>query len=347
VNGEVVSLWLIFAVAFGLAFVLTPLAGWLGRRYGLVDLPGDRRKHEGAVPRLGGLALYLPFVVALILTLVLPQEWLPPRQDPNELTRLAGLLLGSTFIFLCGLCDDKWELGPVLQLIGQVVAALIAIVFLVFIERVMNPFTDRLTIFPWPFTVAFTLFWIVGMINTVNWLDGLDGLAAGITAIVSAILAYHMYREGQYSVVPLPLALLGCSLGFLPYNFHPARVFMGSSGAFFLGFAGATLSIVAGAKMATILLVMGIPIMDVAWQIFNRLRRGRSSLKADRGHLHYRLLAMGLSQRQIVLLFYLFCAAFGVLALVISSRLYKLFALLALGLVTLLVLLAVTRRAPH
>ncbi len=340
------SFLLIVVVAFGLAFVLTPLAGWLGRHYGLVDVPGGRRKHQGAVPRLGGLALYLPFVAALILTLALPQEWLPPRQDPNELTRLSGVLLGSTFIFLFGLCDDRRALGAVPQFIGQVVAALIAIVFLVFIERVMNPFTDRLTTFPWPFTVAFTLFWIVGMINTVNWLDGLDGLAAGITAIVSAILAYHMYREGQYSVVPLPLALLGCALGFLPYNFYPARVFMGSSGAFFLGFAVGTLSIVAGAKMATILLVMGIPIMDVAWQIFNRLRQGRSSMKADRGHLHYRLLDMGLSPRQIVLLFYLFCAIFGVLALVISSRLYKLFALLALGLVTILLLTAMTRRAP-
>lgn len=338
---------LIFGVAFGLALAFTPLARRLGWRYGIVDVPGGRRVHERTVPRLGGLALYLPFMIALILTLILPQEWLPPRQDPNELTRLAGVLLGSSFIFLVGLYDDRRELGPIPQLIAQFIAALIAIAFLVFIERVMNPFTDQLTIFPWPFTIAFTLFWIMGMINTVNWLDGLDGLAAGITAVVSIVLAIHMYREGQHSVALLPLALLGCTLGFLPYNFHPAKVFMGSSGALFLGFAVGTLSIVAGAKMATVLLVMGIPIMDVAWRIFDRLRQGRSSMKRDLGHLHFRLLDMGLSQPQIVVLYYLFCAFFGALALLIPSRLYKFFALLVLGLVTVVVLFLAARREPE
>lgn len=338
---------LIFGVAFGLALALSPLAGWLGLRLGMVDKPGGRHRHGRTVPRLGGLALYLAFILPLFLTLVLPAEWLPPRQDPNELTRLAGVMLGSTFIFLVGLCDDRWNLGPFLQLFGQAVAALIAIAFLIFIERVMNPFTDQLTIFPLPFTVVFSLFWIVGMINTVNWLDGLDGLAAGVTAIVSGVLAFHMYREGQQSVALLPLALLGGTLGFLPYNFHPARVFMGSSGALFLGFAVGTLSIVAGAKMATVLLVMGIPIVDVAWQIFNRMRQGRSSFQGDRGHLHFRLLDMGLSQRQIVVLFYVFCAAFGILALAISSRLYKFFALVILGLLTTLILFLLSSTEPE
>lgn len=346
-RGDIVAFALIFVVAFGLAFALTPLAGRLGLRWGVVDRPGGRHMHGRTVPRLGGLALYPAFILPLFLTLVLPADWFPPRQDPNELTRLAGVMLGSTFIFLVGLCDDRWNLGPFVQLFGQLLAALIAIAFLVFIERVMNPFTDQLTVFPLPFTVAFTLFWIVGMVNTVNWLDGLDGLAAGVTAIVSGVLAFHMYREGQQSVALLPLALLGCTLGFLPYNFHPARVFMGSSGALFLGFAVGTLSIVAGAKMATVLLVMGIPIVDVAWQIFNRLRHGRSSFQGDRGHLHFRLLDMGLSQRQIVSLFYVFCAAFGLLALVISSRLYKFFALVILGALTALILFLLSGNEPE
>ena len=166
-----------------------------------------------------------------------------------------------------------------------------------------------------------------------------------MTAILSAVLALHMYREGQHSVALLPLALLGATLGFLPYNFHPARVFMGTSGAFFLGFAVGALGIMAGAKVATVLLVMGIPILDVAWRILDRFRRGRSPLIGDRGHLHFRLLDLGLSQRQIVLLYYVFCSFFGLLALVISSRIYKFLALLVVGAMTLILLFFISRKS--
>ena len=331
----------VFVVAFTLTLALTPLARLLGQRHGFVAAPGGRRRHIGTKSRLGGLALFVAFVVAAALAQFLPVE----RQDPKELTRLVGLLLGGTFIFLVGIYDDKRELRALPQITAQLVAALIAIQFLIFIEYVNNPFTNQQTApFPWPFVVAFTLFWLMGMMNTVNWLDGLDGLAAGVAAILSAVLAFHMYREGQHSVALLPLALLGATLGFLPYNFRPARVFMGSSGSFFLGFVVGALGIMAGAKMATVLLVMGIPILDVAWRILDRLRRGRSPLVGDRGHLHFRLLDLGLSQRQIVLLYYLFCSSFGLLALLISSRLYKFLALLALGAMTLLLLLFVSRK---
>jgi len=332
---------LVFVAAFALALALTPLARLLGQRYGFVALPGGRRRHAGTKSRLGGLALFVAFVAAAVLAQFLPVE----RQDPKELTRLAGLLLGGAFIFLVGIYDDKREFRASPQIIAQFIAALIAIQFLIFIEYVNNPFTNQQTApFPWPFVVAFTLFWLVGMMNTVNWLDGLDGLAAGVAAILSAVLAFHMYREGQHSVALLPLALLGATLGFLPYNFHPARVFMGSSGSFFLGFVVGSLGIIAGAKMAMVLLVMGIPILDVAWRIFDRLRRGRSPLVGDRGHLHFRLLDLGLSQRQIVLLYYLFCSLFGFFVLVISSRIYKFLALLVLGTMTSLLLLFISRK---
>jgi len=332
---------LVFMIAFVLALALTPLAQLLGQRYGFVAAPGGRRRHVGTKSRLGGLALFVAFVVVAVLAQFLPVE----RQDPRELTRLVGLLLGGTFIFLVGIYDDKRELRPSPQIAAQFVAALIAIQFLIFIEYVNNPFTNQQTEpFPWLFVVAFTLFWLMGMMNTVNWLDGLDGLAAGVAAILSAVLAFHMYREGQHSVALLPLALLGATLGFLPYNFHPAKVFMGSSGSFFLGFAVGALGIMAGAKMATVLLVMGIPILDVAWRIFDRFRLGRSPLIGDRGHLHFRLLDLGLSQRQIVLLYYLFCSFFGVLAMLISSRIYKFLALLVLGAMTLLLLLLISRK---
>ncbi len=331
---------LVFVAAFALALVLTPLARRLGQRYGFVALPGGRRRHAGTKSRLGGLALFVAFVAAAVLAQFLPVE----RQDPKELTRLVGLLLGATFIFLVGIYDDKRELRASPQIIAQLVAALIAIHFLIVIDVVNNPFTNFPVWFPWFIIPPFTLFWLMGMMNTVNWLDGLDGLAAGVAAILSAVLAFHMYREGQHSVALLPLALLGATLGFLPYNFRPARVFMGSSGSFFLGFVVGVLGIMAGAKMATVLLVMGIPILDVAWRILDRLRRGRSPLVGDRGHLHFRLLDLGLSQRQIVLLYYLFCSSFGLLALIISSRIYKFLALLVLGAMTLLLLLFISRK---
>jgi UDP-GlcNAc:undecaprenyl-phosphate GlcNAc-1-phosphate transferase len=317
---------LVLGVGLVVALLSTPLAAAWGRRLGLVDQPGPRRWHRGAVPRTGGIALYFAFMAAALLA-----QWLPvPRQDPKEIVRFVGIALGTTFMFVVGTIDDRVELRPGPQYLAQAVAALIAIACLVFIERVMNPFTDELTIFPYPFVVAFTLMWIMGMMNTINFLDGLDGLAAGVGAIVSAVLAIHMLSEGQYSVALLPLALLGATLGVLIFNFHPARIFLGS-GALVLGYAIATLGIAAGAKLALLLLVLSIPIVDLAWLIISRLRAGQSIGQADRRHLHFRLIDLGLSQRQVVLLYYAYCIALGAVALLIDSRLLKLITLVGLG----------------
>jgi len=322
---------LVFGVGLVVALISTPLAAAWGRRRGIVDKPGSRRQHKGEIPRTGGLALFVAFMAAALLS-----QWLPiPRQDPNELTRFVGIVAGLVFLFVMGYIDDRYELGPAPQYVIQAVSGLIAVLFLVFIERMMNPFNDQLFVFPhWWMTVVFTLLWIMGMINTVNFLDGLDGLVAGVGAIVSAVLAIHMMREGQYSVALLPLALLGATLGFLPFNFYPAKIFLGS-GSLILGYAIATLGIAAGAKLALLLLVLSIPIVDVAWLIISRLRAGESIGQADRRHLHFRLLDLGLSQRQVVLLYYAYCALLGTSALLISSRLLKLITLVALGLVTL------------
>ena len=329
--------WWPFAIVFGVALAVpligTPVAAALGRRWGLVDKPDPRRWHPGAIPRSGGIALFAAFMIAAVLA-----QWLPvPRLDPKEFTRFLGIALGMTFLFGVGLVDDRLELAPGPQYVVQALSGLIAIAFLVFIERVMNPFTNQLTIFPMLLTVIITLVWIMGMINTVNLLDGVDGLAAGVGAIVSAVLAIHMLREGQYSVALLPLALLGASLGFLPFNFYPARVFLGS-GSWVLGYAIATLGIAAGAKLALILLVLSIPIVDVAWMILSRLRARQPIGQADRRHLHYRLLDLGLSPRQVVVLYYAYCAILGAAALLISSRLLTLVTLLGLGVITLVLL---------
>ena len=336
--------WWPFVLVFGLALAValagTPLVARWGRRRGLVDEPGPRRWHKGAIPRTGGIALFAAFIVAALLA-----QWLPvPRQDPKELVRFIGIVLGATFLLVVGYIDDRFELRSGPQYVAQAISGLIAIAFLVFIERVMNPFTDELTQFPYAFVVVLTLIWIMGMINTINFLDGLDGLAAGVGAIVSAVLAIHMLREGQYSVALLPLALLGATLGFLPFNFFPARVFMGSTGSLFLGYAVATLGIAAGAKLALVLLVLSIPIIDVAWLMISRLRAGQSIGQADRRHLHFRLLELGLSQRQVVLIYYAYCIALGAAALLINSRLLKLITLVGLGLVTVAFLAWLARR---
>ena len=327
---------LIFLLPLVLAIILTPVTAQLGLRLNIFDEPGERRRHEGKVSRLGGIALFVAFISGLLLIVSLPPYLLPARQDPQELTRLTGLLIGTGFVFLFGLLDDRFQLSAYPQYAVQLVASLIAIAFVIYIKHVNNPLTNQFFFgpegFPWPLVWVLSILWIMGMINTVNFLDGLDGLAAGVGAILCVILAVHMVSQGQLSVALLPLALLGATLGFLPYNFHPAKVFMGSSGSYSLGFALGALGIIGGARMATVLLAMGLPILDVAWQMVRRRRSGRPIGLGDRGHLHFRLYDLGYSQRAIVLAYYGFCGLFGLLAFLLPSGLYKLLALLFMGL---------------
>ncbi len=337
------------AGAAALSFILTPAAMRLGVRLGLVDRPGGRRHHTGAIARTGGLALFGSFFLIVLLTIVLPvwlpepaAGWFPPRNDPNELHRLSALLAGSLFCAAMGFLDDRfhWSSGP--QYLVQFVASLIAIGGLIFIKHVNNPFGEGLLLgpdgMPWWLVWPLTIFWFMGMMNTVNWLDGLSGLVAGVTAILCAVLALHMIfaaEPPQLSVALLPLALMGAALGFLPFNFSPARVFMGSSGSYFLGFAIAALGIVGGARLATVMMMLGLPALEVGWLIFSRWRRGVSPRQGGRDHLHFRLLDRGLGERRVVLGYWLFCALFGALTLILDSRIYKLVALAALGVLAL------------
>jgi UDP-GlcNAc:undecaprenyl-phosphate GlcNAc-1-phosphate transferase len=292
----------------------------------------------------GGMALYLAFTLTAILAQFLPVE----RTDDKEIIRLTGLLLGGAFLFLFGLLDDKRELSALPQYIAQLLAAAIAVVFLIIIEGFNNPLTGQRTP-EWPYivTVTLTLFWLGFMMNTVNWLDGLDGLAGGVCAVAALMIFIHAaFRLDQVSVSLLALALFGAALGFLPYNFPPARVFMGSNGALFLGYTIGVLGIIGGAKMATVLLVMGLPLLDVVWQIVRRVSSGRNPTEGDRGHVHYRLLDAGISPRQIVLGYYVFCALFGGIALVTASRLFKLIALVVMAAVIGGGFVALSRRTP-
>ena len=336
---------LVFGVSFVSALVLAPLVARLGCRTGIVDRPGGRRGHRGTVPRLGGVAVFVAFLAAIGVA-----AWcgaLTAGYGPADHTRLHGLLIGGTGAFLFGLVDDRFDLPPGPQFLFQFALSLVAVATLLWLERFTVPFVGyvELEAYPWgPWVyVPLTVLWLMGMINTVNWLDGLDGLAAGVGAILCLVLAVHMHRVGQPSVALLPLALLGAILGFLPHNVFPARVFLGSAGAFFLGYALGGLGLIAGGRVATVLLVMGLPIVDVAWQIFDRVRHRRSPVRADRGHLHFRLLGLGLSQRTIVLLYWGFCALFGVLALAVSSGVYKLLGLATIGAVVVVALALLSR----
>jgi len=343
-SGDLVSFAVVLVVSFGLSFSLTPLARRLGLRWGLVDVPRGRHMHPQVMAKSGGMALYLAFTLTVILAQFLPVV----RADDKEIIRLTGLLLGGAFLFLFGLLDDKRELSALPQYIAQLLAAAIAVIFLIFIEGFNNPLTgERTPEWPYIVTVTLTLFWLGFMMNTVNWLDGLDGLAAGVCAVAALMIFIHAaFRLDQVSVSLLALALFGAALGFLPYNFPPARVFMGSNGALFLGYTIGVLGIIGGAKMATVLLVMGLPLLDVVWQIVRRVSSGRNPTEGDRGHVHYRLLDAGISPRQIVLGYYVFCALFGGIALVTASRLFKLIALIVMAAIIGGGFVALSRRTP-
>jgi len=341
---------LLFALA--VTYTVTPWIGRLGLRLGLADQPGGRRRHQGVIPRTGGLALFLGFLVTVLLTLWLPMllpapfaAWFPPRHDLFEMRRLSALLLGGAFCVVAGLIDDRYELGTLPQYVVQVVAALIAISGLIFIKHVNNPFAPGLFFgddgLPWWLLWPLPIFWFLFMINAVNWLDGLSGLVTGVAAILCAVLALHMLffaEPSQGSVALLPMALLGAALGFLPHNFAPARIFMGSTGSYFLGYSLAALGIIGGARLATVMLVLGLPALDLIWLIVTRWRRGLSPGQGGRDHLHFRLADLGMSERMIVLGYWGFCAAFGLVTLLLNGAAQKIIALATLGILALGVL---------
>ena len=322
-----------FLVAFITSIVLTPLARRLAFKWGIVAAPGGRRRHSKPIPKLGGLPVTLAYLAGIAIVYLM----LPPSGD--DALRLRGVVLGTLVMFIGGLIDDRYELSPWMQFGIQFLAVAIAMVHIVFIEVFTNPLTGEVVWIGWrPLALLITLIWIVGFMNTVNWLDGLDGLAAGVGVIAALLFAWHSYRLGQDAVAAFPLALAGALLGFLPFNFAPAKIFLGTAGAYVLGYNLATLSILSPAKIATALLVLAVPILDGVWQVVNRVRRGHSPFYGDRGHLHFRLADQGAPARRIVLGYYAVSLAFGLIA-IFATGLMKLIMLSLLGIVVLAVLI--------
>jgi UDP-GlcNAc:undecaprenyl-phosphate GlcNAc-1-phosphate transferase len=315
---------LIFLTALLLALVFTPAAIKLAPKIGAVDVPRDgRRMHTKAMPRLGGLAIYIGTTAALLVFLPFSSS-------------LMGLIAGGTLMFLVGIIDDVKSLPAKVKLGCQILCAFILFRFSVRISFISDPFGEGYYYFPWIVSLLVTVLWIVGITNTINLIDGLDGLAGGVTVIASVSIAYIAHISDRPDVCMAMLAISGAALGFLRFNFYPARIFMGDGGALFLGFMIAGFSVISPMKSATVLatvapvLVLGLPIFDTAFAILRRLINRRPIMEADKGHLHHRIMAAGLGQRRTVLTLYAISGVMGAAAILLSRDLFLESALLIL-----------------
>lgn len=307
----------LIAVALGVTFALTPVVRWFGLRWSIVSKPGGRHVHDGDVSRLGGVAIFAGFTAALVVQVV--GERLLGWQ--GELLAggmpVLGALAGFAIIFVVGLLDDVFDLSPGPKLLGQVVAASVVVASGLRVVYIGNPFGGGL-IQLGLLGIPVTVLWIVGFTNVVNLIDGLDGLAGGVALIAAAGFLVLAVQANQLGAAVVAAALIGACSGFLRHNFPPASVFMGDSGALFLGFALATVSLlgvmksVAAITLAVPLIIIGVPVFDTASAIIRRTRHGRPIQEADRGHIHHRLLGRGFDQRQTVLIIYLWSIALAV-----------------------------------
>ena len=291
-----------FFIALLFSWLITPLYCRLAWKLGMVDKPNARRLNEVPVPTGGGLVIIGAFWMAIGLS---------GAQHPS----LRGLAIGSAIIGLTGWIDDRWELRPRLKLLGQVLAAVAVVAGGTVIHFVTNPFGGMIYLGWWG--VPITIVWIVSVINMFNFIDGLDGLAAGVAVIACVPLFSVAHQLGYGFVALLLLALAGSTLGFLRYNFSPASLFMGDTGAMFLGLMLGSLAVegtlkgAATVALAVPVLILGLPVMEIVCSVVRRFRNGVPVYQADQGHLHHRLLNLGLSQRQAVLLLYGWAFAFG------------------------------------
>ncbi len=319
------DIWAVL-LAMGLAAVValasTPLVKALSVKVGAVDVPKDgRRMHNHPIPRMGGLAIFLGFMAAVLLFVPLDTE-------------KRGMLLGAVIIVVLGMLDDRFALPAMPKFVVQIIAAVIAVMAGNRIDVLSNPniFSAnpvwQLGWLAYPVTVV----WIVAITNSVNFIDGLDGLACGVSTISAAtmLVIALLVREqdvlvSEQDVAVMMAALVGACIGFLPYNFNPAKIFMGDTGSTFLGFIMAVVSVQGMFKMYNIIsfvvpfLMLGLPIFDECFAIIRRLTRGQSPMAPDRGHVHHRLIDMGFSQKQAVGVLYVISAILGLSAVVLTA----------------------------
>lgn len=308
-----------FIVAFLTSVLLTPQIRKWALAHDIVAHPGERKIHTKPVAYLGGVAIFLGFLIPAI-------AFLPVSR------RFVSLIVGVTMLVIVGVIDDMKPINPWIKLGWQLLAACVVLAGGIGIQVITNPFggvislsAGRFAIGPYhvtPIGNLLTVLWIVGLVNVVNFMDGLDGLAAGVSAISAFVMFCLAIGPGvrQPEVAILAIITVGAALGFLPYNFFPAKIFMGDGGAYFLGTVLALLAIYSGGKLATAGLVLGFAIFDGVWAVVRRLWAKRSPFSADRQHIHHLLLDAGLSQRAAVLILYGVSASFGALALLGNAQ---------------------------
>ena len=301
-----------FISAIAITVILTILIRNLALSQRIVDLPLEERKvHQKPTPLLGGLAIYL---TVLILLVIFQDFILDGRIKPLYLLAIS---LSGFFLMVGGYLDDKFKLKPIYSIGWPILAAVIILLSGMEIKYITNPWGGVFNISSGVVSALIIFFWLMGMMYTTKLLDGLDGLVSGVTVIAAVILfcVSLFWDISQSGTSILCLILAGSALGFLFFNFYPAKIFLGEGGSTFLGFMLGVLAIVSGAKIATTLLIMGIPILDVAWVIIRRLFKERhSAFIADKKHLHFRLLDAGLNQRQAVLFLFFLTLLFGSVA---------------------------------
>ena len=303
--------------ALVVSFLMTPVVKSFAYKVGAIDVPKDaRRMHHKPIPRLGGLAIFAGFMVSILL-------FVDIRLNPQ----MQSILLGAVIIVVLGVVDDIMALPAKLKFVVQIAAALIPALNGVSIQALSNPniFSgNAYWVLDW-LSIPITVLWIVGITNAVNLIDGLDGLANGVSAISAATVLVIALICSETQVAIVMAALVGACVGFLPYNLNPAKMFMGDTGATFLGFILATMSIQGLFKFYAVIsfavpfLILGLPIFDTAFAMIRRVAHGQSPMHADRSHIHHRLIDMGLNQKQAVATLYVISAILGLSAVVLTT----------------------------
>ncbi len=297
----------IFILSLATSFFLMPFIMKLAYRFQLVDKPGLRKVHQKDIPRVGGVAIIIAF---LLSNLIFSQN--------SEIVR--GILVGGLIVAFVGLMDDFSSISPYTKFAGQIVAAVIGILISGLIIHKIDIFGWYFIKLGW-FAFPFTVIWIVGITNAINLIDGLDGLAAGVATIILFFLGLIGYLQGSFELMFICVALIGACLGFLKYNSHPAQVFLGDVGSLFLGYVLAMVSLIGSIKSAAVMTlalpitILGLPILDTAWAFFRRLIQGKSPFSPDKGHIHHRLMNLGLGHDMTVLFMYGITVFLGLTAL--------------------------------
>jgi len=347
-----------FISALLLTFIFTGVIRKLALKLKILSKPRQRDMHSNAIPRLGGVAIVLVFVLVLLVTAVINPDLI---FFSNEYRfgfdrHIIGLIAGSLVLLMWGIADDVWSLKPSQQFLGQALAAIIIIFSGIGIDYITNPFgahgaviqlnqitfnlfqlgdyTASITLW----SDLFTFVWLIGMMNVMNWFDGLDGLATGVSAISATMLLLLSLAVGSPAgIIAMLVVLIGALIGFLPWNWYPAKIFMGTAGSTFLGFVLGVAAIISGGKIATALLVLGVPVLDALWVVFRRIMNGQSIFLADRKHLHHRLVDAGLTVPKAVFVLYIISFIFGALALYKNNTNIKLQLAFVLSLVVIII----------